>query len=54
MPINVMVYLVYKANEQRIRQQYIFAARGDITHLRIREMRWEGLIMISKETTIVF
>ena len=31
-------------NEQRVRQQDIFAARGDVTKFRHREVRWEGLI----------
>ena len=43
-----------KKKQQRVRQQYIFAARGDITHFRHREMRWEGLIMISKQINTVF
>ena len=43
-----MVYLG-KINEQRVRQQYIFAAMGNITQFRHREVRWEGLIMISKQ-----
>ena len=35
-------------NKQRVRQQYIFAARDDVTQFRHREMRWEGLILFSK------
>ena len=48
-----MVYLAYK-NEQRVRQQDIFAAMGDITHFPHRQVRWEGLIIISKHQITVF
>jgi hypothetical protein len=49
-----MVYFAYKINEQRVRQQDAFAASGDKTHFRHREVRWEGLIMISKQTMTDF
>ena len=39
---------IKKTNEQGFRQQYIFAARGDVTQFRHREVRWEGLRMLSK------
>ena len=52
-------YTVYglfsiKTNEQRGRQQYMFAARGDIAQYRHREVRWEGLIMFSRQIITVF
>ena len=37
-----------KTNEQRVRQQDIFAARDDVAQFRHREVRWEGLIMFSR------
>ena len=37
-----------QTNEQRVRQQDMCAARGDVTQFRHPEMRWEGLIMFSK------
>ena len=43
-----MVYLAEKTNEQRVRQQDMFAVRDDVTKFRHREVRWEGLIMFSK------
>jgi hypothetical protein len=43
-----------KTNEQRVRQQYMFAARGDIAQFRHREVRWEGLIMFSRKIITVF
>jgi hypothetical protein len=49
-----MVYFAKKTNAQRVRQQDTFAAGGDITHFRHREMRCEGLIMISKQIMTVF
>jgi hypothetical protein len=42
-----MVYLAYKTSEQRMRQQYMVADRGDIAQFRHREVRWEGLIIFS-------
>ena len=49
-----MVYFAKKTNAQRGRQQDAFVASGDITHFRHREVRWEGLIMISKQTMTDF
>jgi hypothetical protein len=48
-----MVYFAKKINEKRVRQQDIFAARGDMTQFRHRNVRWEGIIMISKQTITV-
>ena len=53
-PINVVVYLAKITNEPRVRQQDVFAARGDVTQFQHREVRLEGLIMFSKETIIIF
>jgi hypothetical protein len=52
-------YTVYglfsiKTSEQRVRQQYMLAARGDIAQFRHREVRWEGLIMFSRKIITVF
>jgi hypothetical protein len=49
-----MVYFAYKINEQRVRQQDAFAASGDITHFRHREVRWEGPLIFSKQTMTDF
>jgi hypothetical protein len=43
-----------KTNEQGVKQQYMFAARGDIAQFRHREVRWEGLIMFSRKIITVF
>ena len=53
MPIFYGLFSI-KNNEQRVRQQDIFAAMGDITQFRHRDVRWEGLIMISKHQMTVF
>ena len=37
-----------KNKRAAVRQQDIFAARGDVTQFRQRELRWERLIMFSK------
>jgi hypothetical protein len=37
-----------------VRQQYMFAARGDIAQFWHREVRWEGLIMFSRQIITVF
>jgi hypothetical protein len=37
-----------------MRQQYMFAARGDIAQFRHREGRWEGLIIFSRQTITAF
>ena len=49
-----MVYFAKKTNAQRGSHQDAFAARGDITHFRHRQVRWEGLIVITKRTMTVF
>ena len=57
--LHKITYTVYglfsmKTNEQRVRQQDMFAARGDIAQFRHREVRWEGLIMFSTQIMTVF
>ena len=37
-----------------MRQQHLFATRGDIAEFRHCEVRWEGLIMFSRQTITVF
>jgi hypothetical protein len=37
-----------------MRQQDMFATRGDIAQFRHREVRWEGLILFSRQTITVF
>ena len=50
-----MIYLANIINkQQRDIQQYIFAAMGNISQFRHREVCWEGLIMIAKHKITVF
>jgi hypothetical protein len=36
-----------------VRQQYRFAARGNIAQFQHREVRWEGLIIFSRQIITV-
>jgi hypothetical protein len=40
--------MLYIFSSLRVRQQDMFAVRGDATQFRHREVRWEGPIMFSK------
>ena len=42
------LFRIKKTKEPRVRQQDMFAARGDVTQFRHREVRREGPIMFSK------
>jgi hypothetical protein len=37
-----------------MRQQYMVATRGDIAQFRHREVRWEGLIIFSRQNNYCF